>query len=183
LKASKHEVGHGRDITWTLRTMPAPDSVVGNWPGSAKVIEVRSQGHRDGKTVDETRHYAPSLGTSANALLRHVRDPWSIEYSWHWPRDTQLMEDAQRYREGNGVRILASLRSMAMDALRPEGFWSITEGLAALSHDIRELLTLLGWKRQGHKPSGCLLIGSAPTAASPSSAATCLLPSQFQLHH
>lgn len=48
-KASKHEVSHGRDITWTLRGMAAPDWVVANWPGSATVVEVRSQGRRDGK--------------------------------------------------------------------------------------------------------------------------------------
>ena len=78
-KASKHEVGHGRDITWTLRGMPAPDWVIENWPGSTTVISVRSQGRRDGKTVDETRYYVTSLRTSASALLRHVRDRWSIE--------------------------------------------------------------------------------------------------------
>ena len=105
-------------------------------------------------TVDETRYDVTSLRTSASALLRHVRDRWSIENCWHWPRDTQLREDAHRYREANGVRILASLRSLALNALRLDGFWSITEGLAALSHDIRGLLTLLGWKRSGPKPSG-----------------------------
>jgi hypothetical protein len=35
--------------------------------------------------------------------------------------------------------------------LRLDGFWSITEGLAALSHDIRGLLALLGWREP---PSG-----------------------------
>ena len=59
---------------------------------------------------------------------------WSIENSWHWPHDTQLREDAHRYREPNGMRILATLRSLAMNALC----------LAALSHDIRGLLALLG---------------------------------------
>jgi hypothetical protein len=58
----------------------------------------------------------------------------------------QLKEDAHRYRESNGVQILATLRSLAMNALRLDGFWSITEGLAALAHDIRGLLALLGWR-------------------------------------
>jgi predicted transposase YbfD/YdcC len=146
LQASRREVGHGRDITWTLRGMPAPEWVVDNWPGSATVIAVRSKGTRDGKPIDETRYYVTSLRTGAVALLRHVRDRWSIENSWHWPRDTQLREDAHRYREPNGVQIMATLRSLAMNALRLDGFWSITEGLAALSHDIRGLLELLGWR-------------------------------------
>jgi hypothetical protein len=39
-----------------------------------------------------------------------------------------------------------TLRSLAMNALRLDGFWSITEGLAALAHDIKGLLALLGWR-------------------------------------
>jgi predicted transposase YbfD/YdcC len=122
--------------------MPAPEWVVKNWPGSATVIAVRSRGTRQGKSIDETRYYVTSLRTGADALLRHVRDRWSIENSWHWPRDTQLKEDAHRYREVNGVQIIATLRN----ALRLDGYWSITEGLAALSHDIRGFLAMLGWR-------------------------------------
>ena len=146
LRTSKRERSHGRDITWTLLGMPAPEWVEENWPGSATVIAVRSKGKRNGKFIDETRYYVTSLRTSAEALLRHVRVRWSIENSWHWPRDTQLREDAHRYREVNGVQIMATLRSLAMNALRLDGFWSITEGLAALAHDIRGLLAVLGWR-------------------------------------
>jgi hypothetical protein len=74
-----------------------------------------------------------------------VRDRWSIENSWHWVRDVPLKEDAHRYREFNGVQILATLRSLAINALRLDGIWSITEGNAALAHKIKGLLTLLGW--------------------------------------
>ncbi|MEA5415568.1 ISAs1 family transposase [Synechococcus sp. BA-132 BA5] len=146
LQARKQERKRGRDLTWTLRSMPAPEWVAENWPGSATVLAVRCRGTRDGKPVDETRYCVTSLRTSAKALLQHVRDRWSIENSWHWPRDTQLREDAHRYREVNRVQIMATLRSLAMNALRLDGFWSITEGLAALAHDIRGLLALQGWR-------------------------------------
>jgi predicted transposase YbfD/YdcC len=146
LHTSKLERRHGRDITWMLLGMVAPEWVVENWPGSATVIAVRCKGRRNGKSIDETRCYFTSLLTSAEALLRHVRDRWSIQNSWHWPGDTQLGGDAHRYREVNGVQIMATLRSMAMNALRLDGFWSITEGLAALAHDIRGLLAVLGWR-------------------------------------
>ncbi|MEB3271330.1 MAG: hypothetical protein VKJ44_06760, partial [Synechococcus sp.] len=58
-------------------------------------------------------HYVTSLRTSAKVLLQQVRDRWSIENSWHGPRDTQLKEDSHRYREPNGIQILATLRSLA----------------------------------------------------------------------
>ena len=72
-----------------------------------------------------------------------VRNRWSIEHSWHWPRVTQLKEDDCRYREPNGGRILPTLRRLAMNALRLGDCWSIAEGLAALAHDIKGLLALL----------------------------------------
>ena len=65
-ETSHHEAGHGRDIVWTLRAMPAPDWVIEQWPGSATIISVRSQGIRDGRPVDETRYYVglPEKGSS-----------------------------------------------------------------------------------------------------------------------
>ena len=152
---SYRERRRGHDLRWTLRGMPPPPWGMENWPGSATILAVRRKGRRDGKQIDETRYYVlvertyrcdTSLRTTATALLQHVRDRWSIENSWHWPRDTQLKEDAHRYREVNGVQILATLRSLAMNALRLADFWSITEGLAALAHDIPGLLALLGWR-------------------------------------
>jgi hypothetical protein len=135
--------------------MPAPEWVMEQWPGSATFIAVRSQGSRDGKPTDETRFYVTSLRTGATALLQHIRDRWSIENSWHWVQDVPLREDAHRYRENNGVQILATLRSLAINALRLIGIWSITEGIASLAHDIKGLLRLMGWREPAAgTPSG-----------------------------
>ena len=134
--------------------MPAPEWVVEQWPGSATIIAVRSHGIREGKPQDETRYYVSSLRTGAKALLRAIRQRWSIDSSWHWVRDVPLREDAHRYREFNGVLILATLRSLAINALRLDGFWSITEGIAALAHDIEGLLRLMGWREPAGIPSG-----------------------------
>ena len=153
-RTTKREIKRGRDITWTLRAMPAPEWVMEQWPGSATIIAVRTHGTREGKPQDETRYYVSSLRTGAKAMLKAIRQRWSIENSWHWVRDVPLREDAHRYRENNGVQILATLRSMAINALRLEGIWSITEGIAALAHDIKGLLTLLGLRAMAQAPSG-----------------------------
>jgi hypothetical protein len=143
--------------------MPAPEWVMEQWPGSATIIAVRSHGTRAGKPQDETRYYVvaertyrcdSSLRTGAKAMLKAIRQRWSIENSWHWVRDVPLREDAHRYREDNGVQILATLRSLAINALRLGGIWSITEGIAALAHDIKGLLRLLGWRSAAETPSG-----------------------------
>ena len=70
-------------------------------------------------------------------------------------RDVKLREDAHRYREVNGVQIVAMLRTMAINSLRLNGIWSVTEGIASLAHDIKGLLLLLGWREPGTaRPSG-----------------------------
>ena len=107
------------------------------------------------KAAGRARGPAPAAGrTGAKAMLKAIRQRWSIENSWHRVRDVPLREDANRYREDNGVQILATLRSLAINALRLEGIWSITEGIAALAHDINGLLRLLGWRPAAETPSG-----------------------------
>ncbi|MCP9806539.1 transposase [Cyanobium sp. T1B-Tous] len=51
-------------------------------------------------------------------MLKAIRQRWWIENSWHRVRDVPLREDANRYREDNGLQILATLRSLAINALR-----------------------------------------------------------------
>ena len=91
-RTSKREIKRGRDITWSLRAMPAPEWVMEQWPGSATIIAVRSHGTREDKPQDETRYYVSSLRTGAKALLKAIRHRWSIENSWHWVRDVPLRE-------------------------------------------------------------------------------------------
>jgi hypothetical protein len=139
-QASASERGHGRESTWTLRAMEAPEWIKEIWPGSALIIAVRSVGTREGRPIEETRYYVTSLRTTATALLQHVRDRWSIENSWHWVRDTQLREDAHRYRER---------RTVALNLLRLNGFNSIADGLGAVGHNVKLLLRLMCWHGQG----------------------------------
>ena len=138
--ASDHEIGHGRDILWTLRAKEAPQHIKANWHGTSWIAEVIATGTRDGKPFKATHRFITSLRTTPDALLRLVRERWSVE-SWHWIRDTQLHEDDHRYR-GNGAGVMAALRTAAMNLLRLTGFGSIREGLQAVMHDITALLAM-----------------------------------------
>jgi hypothetical protein len=147
--ATDHEVSHGRDITWTLRAKEAPQHIRDAWSGTSWIVEMTAIGTRDGKPFHashlssftmRTFRCDTSLRTTPEAVLQLVRDRWSIE-CWHWIRDTQLHEDAHRYR-GNGAGVMATLRTAAMNLLRLAGFRSIRAGLQAVMHDITALLAM-----------------------------------------
>jgi predicted transposase YbfD/YdcC len=140
--ATDHEVSHGRNFTWMLRAKQAPEHIRENWIRSSWIVEVAAIGRRDGKTFQATHVFHTCLRTTPDALLQLVRDRWSIE-GWHWIRDTQLHEDAHRYR-GNGAVAMATLRTGALNLLRLAGFQSIRGGMQAVMHDITTLLEMAG---------------------------------------
>jgi predicted transposase YbfD/YdcC len=144
--ATDHEISHGRDITWTLRAKQAPEHIREAWIGTSWIVEVTAAGTRDSKPFQAKHVFLTSLRTTPEALLQLVRDRWSIE-GWHWIRDTQLHEDAHRYR-GNGAGVMATLRTAAMNLLRLAGFRSIRSGLQAVMHDITALLAMARRKPQ-----------------------------------
>ena len=139
--AMDHEVGNGREITWIVRAKEAPEHIRSAWSGNSWIVEVVTEGTREGKPFRATHRFLTSLRTTPEAQLQLVRDRWSLE-GWHWIRETQLHEDAHRYR-GNGAGALASsLRTAALDLRRLEGFHSIRSGLQAVCHDITALLAM-----------------------------------------
>ena len=149
--ATDQEISHGRDITWTVRAKEAPQHIREDWSGTSWIVEVATKGTRDGKPFHATHLFLTSLRTTPEALLQLVRDRWSIE-GWHWIRDTQLHEDAHRYR-GNGAGAMATLRTAALTLLRLAGFQSIRAGMQAVMHDITALLAMA--MRKPAEPNPC----------------------------
>ncbi|MFM1798159.1 MAG: hypothetical protein RLZZ117_437 [Cyanobacteriota bacterium] len=146
--ATDHELSHGRDITWTLQAKEAPEHIRQAWLGTSWIVEVATTGTRDGKPFNAKHPFLTSIRTTPEALLQLVRDRWSIE-GWHWIRDTQLKEDAHRYR-GNGAGVMGCLRTVALNLLRLRGFASIRAGMQRVSHDIT---TVLEMARRRPEPS------------------------------
>ena len=103
---------------------------------------------RKGKRSVRRHLFITTVRTTPEALLRLIRQRWSIENEWHWARDTQLGEDAHRYanRYANriGAPVFSFLRTVVMNLLRRGGYRSIRRGLRALAHDIKGMLALGG---------------------------------------
>ena len=141
---SDFETSHGREVQWQLRARNATAAIRERWLGASWIIELVSTGRRDGKTFCHIHQFITTLRTSPKAMLRLVRQRWAIENQWHWPRDTQLGEDAHLYNQRNGVQVLALLRTLALNLLRCNGFRSIRAGLMAVAHDISGMLSWVG---------------------------------------
>lgn len=129
---SDFEASHGRQVRWQIRARNATRAIRERWEGASWIIELVSTGRRDDKHFHHVHYFITTLRTSPKSLLRLVRQRWVSKIKWHWPRDSQLGEDAHCYSQRNGVQVLALLRTLALSLLRCNGFRSIRAGLMAV---------------------------------------------------
>lgn len=99
---------------------------------------------RKGKRATTRHLFLTSIRTTPEALLRLIRQRWSIENEWHWARDTQLGEDDHCYADRTGAAVFSLLRTIVMNLLRRGGYRSIRQGFRELAYDIKGMLTLGG---------------------------------------
>ncbi|WP_282697658.1 transposase [Streptomyces sp. CC208A] len=101
-----------------------------------------------GRCTRETVYAITDL-TSAEAspqrISRLARSQWTIENRLHHVRDTTFAEDASKIRTGHGPANLATLRNLAINALRDAGHRSIAAGLREAPYEpFTRPLKLLG---------------------------------------
>jgi hypothetical protein len=80
----------------------------------------------------------------ATEIARRVRDHWGIENKVHHVRDVTYGEDASRVRTGAAPRAMATLRNLAIGALRLTGHTHIAAGLRHHARETTRPLTTLG---------------------------------------
>lgn len=103
----------------------------------------RTAGERTAMAVLGVTSLSPGQAGPAE-LADHTRGHWGIENRLHWIRDVVYAEDASRVRTGTAARTMASLRNLAINALRLAGHTNIATGLRHTSRDFTRPLTLLG---------------------------------------
>jgi len=143
--ARDHDDKHGRDTSWELRANEAPEHIKASWPGCSWIIEMTTSTlTRTGTRTNRCLYFITTLRTRPEALLRLIRQRWSIENEWHWARDAQLGEDAHRYANRTGAPLFSFLRTVVMNLLRRAGYRSIRQGYRELAYDIQGMLRLGG---------------------------------------
>ncbi|GIE05892.1 ISAs1 family transposase [Paractinoplanes durhamensis] len=139
------QTGHGRSTRRTIRVLPAPPGLPFPHVNQVWLIE-RYVTASDGKQsaaaqLGVTSHPAEAAGPAEIAAFN--RGQWSIE-TLHFIRDTCYREDNSRIRTRSGPRVLASLRNLAINALRLAGRTDITEATRWANRNMTRPFTILG---------------------------------------
>ena len=80
----------------------------------------------------------------AERLLELARGHWTVENSLHWVRDVTFDEDRSQVRKGNGPRVMATLRNLAISMLRLAGADSIAKATRWCSRQADRSFRLIG---------------------------------------
>ena len=138
--------GHGRLTTRTIQVLPAPPDLPFPHVNQVFLIERYVSDLRGGPisavAALGVASPKPDQASPAN-LANYVREQWSIE-SLHWIRDTLYQEDKSQIKTRSGPRIMATLRNLAIGALRLAGRTDITEATRWAARRMNRPFTLLG---------------------------------------
>jgi hypothetical protein len=136
---------HGRVEVRTLKVAAVAGLC---FPHAAQAIQVirrvRAPGSR-WRTVTVYAVTSLALGSASPAQLAGwLRGHWRIENQLHWVRDVDFGEDASTARSGSLPRVMASLRNLAVGALRLAGHPNLAAALRHTGRDPTRPLTILG---------------------------------------
>ena len=96
-------------------------------------------------TSKELAWVLSSAKATAEDFHTYVRSHWGIENKSHYVRDTVWSEDAHQAYVGNGPRVMATMRNLAIGILRLNGVGDLkrtAEGIARDRHRALPLLSL-----------------------------------------
>jgi predicted transposase YbfD/YdcC len=138
--------GHGRVEVRTLKVATVADLC---FPHAAQAIQVirrvRQADSRTWRTVTVYAVTSLALGAASPAQLAgYLRGHWTIENQLHYVHDVTFSEDASNARTGSLPRVMASLRNLAIGALRLTGHPNLAAALRHSGRDPARPLAILG---------------------------------------
>jgi predicted transposase YbfD/YdcC len=94
---------------------------------------------RKSSTTTRRHLFLTGIRTTSENLLRLIRQRGNIKNEWHWARDAQLGEDANRYAYHIGVPVFSLVKTVVMNLLRRGGYRSTRQGLREQAYDIKRI--------------------------------------------
>lgn len=122
-----HDVGHGRIEDRRLTAVSLPEGHLA-WPGAKQVFLVERWVTHVNRPVHHKKRHTRAVVYGITSLSREKAGPadllklnrghWTIENQAHWVRDVVFGEDASQVANGKIARVMAALRSTALNLLR-----------------------------------------------------------------
>jgi len=122
-KCTEVDFGHGRLETRVCCVSNQLQFIDGveNWKGLKSLIVVEATRELKGKSSVKRRYYLSSReNPDPQFALKISRGHWGIENSLHWVLDVAFKEDACKVAKGNGANNLATIRKLALQAIRED---------------------------------------------------------------
>lgn len=129
-----------------LRSVTVSNNIEGiskDWVGVQQVIGVHREVINKGKKSTETAYFISSRNGNAFLYSEGIRGHWGIENSLHWIKDVTLKEDASKIKKGHAPAILSTLKNIAINIFRENGYKSIAVAIRLVSNDINTLCKLV----------------------------------------
>lgn len=138
--------GHGRIESRSIKIVSVARGIV--FPHAAQAIQITRQTRKPDETTWRTETvYAVTSLTAEQAspaeLAAYIRGHCSIENRLQWVRDVTFDEDRSQVRTGNGPRVMASLRNLAIGLLRLTGATNIAQAIRHHAWNPLKPVTLL----------------------------------------
>ena len=113
---------HGRyeRRTYTITDDLSHITTRSDWAGLTHIGAVTCERFIQGDYQQETRYYILCRIETAEKLAEASRGHWGIENSVHWSLDVTFHEDAIHIYDGYGAENLATVRKIALNALKQE---------------------------------------------------------------
>lgn len=112
--------GHGRKEERTHVVIRNVERIRGakDWPGLRSVVMCLRERTVNSETTQEIHYFISSARLTARRAAEVLRGHWGIENQLHWHLDVTFGEDASRIQERNAARNFASMRKLALSALK-----------------------------------------------------------------
>ncbi|MFI1569182.1 ISAs1 family transposase [Streptomyces sp. NPDC020490] len=140
--------GHGRRESRSIKTLAIADNLGGiAFPHAKLALRVHRRRKETGrKETRETVYAVTSLDVhqaKPAELASHLRGHWTVE-AQHHIRDRTFAEDASTVHAGNAPRAMATLRNLAIGALKALGATNIAKTTRAIRDQPERALPILG---------------------------------------
>ncbi|MCX4775271.1 ISAs1 family transposase [Streptomyces sp. NBC_01264] len=141
--------GHGRRESRSVKTCAVPDQLGGiAFPHARLAIRIHRRRKQTGQRETRESVYAVTSLDAHQAtpadLAAAIRGHWGIENSSHHTRDVTFAEDASTVHTRTAPRAMATLRNLAIGALKTLGAANIAKTTRAIRHEPQRALGILG---------------------------------------